>query len=454
MHRFEKKMVYMPLHFFFFSERRPLQRSDYYQFKVKDQREDDGLPPIGPVTNKPRRQRPMSFDEKELQHNINVVKTRRRPYSFDERELQRNEAVNAQIRSKSHGEAFTKPARPIVIPTSGEEEDAHSTRGNGEVRISLVNASDLYELVDIKRMTKRDENTDSRDGTVKLVNVPDAVQFVQDIEPNKGRNGHRRDDVSLQLKPDSVDSKHQVKKVRHIKINVNSNKNVLGKNESANVKNTNNHRSETEIERVTPMGLFLQQAVSDFANQNALNVRPKRAKRMSLRKPRLLDIPEDGDSLLQSEREIKLEPTSYNYKVRQPSGTSLQAIKEVREFKQEDNVEGPVIGLESGRLTQRQRLGEVAKRAEAPSLSSKSSTRKIKHRQANKLSQPSLDIDKLLMTSIYPTVSWNSDGTSDQPSTRSPGLHERSSHKEKAHRKMKKLIFLRDRPDQHYRKDT
>ncbi|RUS72228.1 hypothetical protein EGW08_020001, partial [Elysia chlorotica] len=165
-----------------FLDRRTTQRPDYYQPKTRDRGEYDRLPQLGPIVNKPRRPRPSSFDEKELQHNIDIVKTRRRPYSFDERELQRNKEANAHLRMRHHREAFTKPAQPIVIPTSGSDEDVQTTQGEGEVRISFVNAADLYELVDINRHIKGKKNTRHPTSNVKLANVPDAVKFVQDIE--------------------------------------------------------------------------------------------------------------------------------------------------------------------------------------------------------------------------------------------------------------------------------
>ena len=409
-----------------------MQRPNYCLPNIRDRGENDRLPQLGPIVHKPRRQRPLSFDEKELQHNIKIVKTRRRPNSFDERELQRNEAVNAQLRMRYHREAFTKPARPIVIPTSDSVDDANTMQGEGEVRISFVNASDLYDLVDINRQIKGNKNAGSSNGSVKLVNVPDAVQFVHDIEAKKN-------DLQKEQESENV---NKLKKNRCVKINVNLNTDLFGKKEHKSAKQNSSVRPE--IEKVTPLSIFLQQAVSEFANQNALNVRPKRAKRMSLRKPSLLDIPEDGDSTAQHGCQ---ECSAERSKVRHPTSISLQAIKEVREEHDKRTVD-----LENGKLILGPRHKETVKTEE--SLSNNSSPRKYKHKRTNKSSQPDLDLDKLLMTSIYPTVPWSVEVESDQPSGRHFSVPEKSSHKEKAHRKMKKLIFLRDRPDQHYRRDA
>ncbi|GFR97879.1 hypothetical protein ElyMa_006335900 [Elysia marginata] len=424
-----------------FMDRRTIQKQDQTQNKTRHLR-DDSLPQIGPTISKPRRQRPSSFDEKELQHNISIVQTRRRPYSFDERELKRNEAANAELRLRHRREAFTEPARPIVIPTSNSSEDSPTTQNEGEVRISFVNASDLYELVDINRQIKGNQRPGSRDDSIKLLNVPDAVRFVQNFEAKKEGSGLRGESLSLQRKPDPKSGKNQLEKNRFASTSLEFNTHRASKTEHKNTKKGN--KIYTEVETVTPLSIFLQQAASDYASQNALSVRPKRAKRMSLRKPGLLDIPETEDSTLKPVCHDKIETTRT---IRRPSRTSLEAIKEVREDKRDES-----SSLEIVKTTQRSRQKDVI-RVEEP-LPNKISPRKSKSKQKIKTPQPDLDIDKLLMTSIYPTVPWDPDQGSSPTPTRHFALPEKNSHKEKAHRKMKKLFFLRDRPDQHYRRDT
>ncbi|RUS72229.1 hypothetical protein EGW08_020002 [Elysia chlorotica] len=239
-------------------DRRTTQRPDYYQPKTRDRGEYDRLPQLGPIVNKPRRPRPSSFDEKELQHNIDIVKTRRRPYSFDERELQRNKEANAHLRMRHQREAFTKPAHPIVIPTSGSDEDVQTTQGEGEVRISFVNAADLYELVDINRHIKGKKNARHPTSNVKLANVPDAVKFVQDIEAKNGN--HREKSISLQRGQDPTGNVNKTKKDRYIEINVNLNTDLIVKKEQIEAKQTSSVRAE--MEKLTPLRIFLQQAVS------------------------------------------------------------------------------------------------------------------------------------------------------------------------------------------------
>ncbi|GFN75664.1 hypothetical protein PoB_000217000 [Plakobranchus ocellatus] len=436
-----------------FMERRTLQRPDYVQFMVKERRQNDSLPLLSPAITKSRRQRPSSFDEKELQHNIEIIKTRRRPFSFDERELQRNQAVNSQIKSKHRREAFTKPGSPIVVPTLAEDEDCNVNQADGEVRISFVNASDLYELVDIKRQAKNKLGTCLSICTPKLANVSDAIQFVEDIGSNDNKFENHHGCFPLRKKSSTSLINNPQVHGRQENLSVNLNRELVYKKshirDKKNIGIENNDDISGE-DRLAPIGVFLQQAVSDFATQNVLTVRPKRAKRMSLRKPRLVDIPEDGDSSSQTGQEDRVLPA--RKQVPQPSGTSLQAIKEVRDLRRED-INMTALEPDRGRLLQRPDHGEIM-RIDGSSLNSKGISRKHKSRQLKKTVQPDLDLDKLLMTSIYPPVPWNIEGDPEQPSNKHLLLPVKGSPKEKAQRQMKKLIFLRDRPEQHYRRDT
>ncbi|XP_005094239.1 uncharacterized protein LOC101847566 [Aplysia californica] len=397
-----------------------------------------------------------------------------RPLSFDEKELQLNQAARDQRPRRD-----TKSERPpVIVPDAGlpPVTDGDSLRSQEDAkrfRVSLVQASDLYDLVDLSLKDKG-----SRENRARLANVEEGVRLMEEMErairrkrEHQEYSTRKRFGNDKPLKPilsvsDTSDllisksikndvatkrDKNRQDKTKHEEVYVlDDDSDTTGQNTATRQESA----PPTADSNRLPIDVFLQQAVSTHKkNIMQLKVRPKRAKRMQLHKPELLAIPEDGGTFIRPLNaptdQKRHEMLVSNSNVPFPTSTSLTAIREVAPFgktREAFQEQYPNMGSPQKQSPRHQTIG-----GDEPAGGKKSPRKPKGIRDRETRNTDGLDIDDLLLTSIYPPMPWEA-GVGRDLRLRHMTV-DKPTHKERAQRKMKRLIFLRDQPDQNYKRE-
>ncbi|KAK7116763.1 uncharacterized protein [Littorina saxatilis] len=402
----------------------------------------------------------------------NHRRQQRRPHSLDEligRPGGKEDASAARHKNRRFsepGEMASLSTLPSSSPLTKYSEQER------RIKISFVSAADLFDLVDFSLRSKK-----SRNDSIKLARAEDTLKLINDVnvfrsakqkmKPHTpGREEDDEDVDNASLFVHGTASPREDSRTSAWVFATNEGHGDWAKNEVR--KHTDPYDSDDEgddnpdldVDRDLNLELVREKSML-LLQPHKLRFRPKRAKRMKLHRSRLSIIPEDERHRQEAQSAHEQEVTSSRLPV-MPTSSSLAAIKDSRksgtgkaqstERKKSSNVLGgnqdklstgdfSSSGLttdnqEPNYLDKRHRkIGVVTRdNGSCPSPSDLMTKKRHTSREDFQNSSRRQDFPRRYVAALNDQTA-----TFEAPNTRA-----------KAQKKFRKLIFLRDQPEQPY----